>query len=119
MDPKIVPVEVPKDVKSHEPVEFVVETVAGAYAGRIVIGSVTGDMSILEKIEYWEIKDSTWHDLPSDGGGTFGPFPLADSSSRFRATFKQAGTCSVTFILKDYSTQEVVCEIPVTFECKE
>ena len=87
------------------PTEFEFTTVAGSKAGTMVKGhSEFDNQDALEKLEYYEVQDGTWKEFP---GGDYGPaegFPLADATSKFRATFSKAGT--YTFTAYVYSVED-------------
>lgn len=112
---------IPATVPISEAVEFSVSIRAGSNAGKMVVGTseIDGDYdSLVEKVEYYEVKDSQWHLL---SGIQFGPaqgFPLSDATSKFRVTFKAAGTLKVTFKLQTVDTQEVVWSQVVDFNIK-
>lgn len=78
------------------PVEFDFTTTAGSNQGIMIKGTSEFDNEeALEKLEYYEVKDGTWKEFSGDFGASSG-FPLSDATSKFRATFKKAGTYKFT-----------------------
>ena len=104
-----------------ESTEFEFTTFANDDYGKWVIGLFKlSDNETVEKIEYKQSKEDDWSEIKYwKFGHDFG-FPLVDSvTSRFRATFKKAGTYSATFCMKDADTRVDVCSIVVTIIVKE
>ncbi len=107
------------EVPTNTQVEFSVETIAKDFAGVNVVGTGTfSDMAAIEKIEYYEVKNSTWYELTSDFGPADG-FPLADATSNFRVTFKKAGTYTYTVEIKDAKTLAVLSTVAKEITVKE
>ena len=98
-----------------EAVEFEFTTTAGSKAGTMIKGhSEFNDSEALTKLEYYETKDGNWYDFP---GGDFGPaegFPLADATSKFRATFNKSGTYTFTAYISTVDGDERLAECSAT-----
>ena len=95
---------------------------ANGYAGTMVVGTGgLSDETAIDTLEYYEIQDGQWYDLPL--GQEFGPatgFPLTDNAtSNFRVSFKTAGTYTVTFKIVDVATREVLAENTKTITVEE
>ena len=95
--------------------EFSITTnVPEDYKNIMVLGEDSiSDTSAIEKLEYYEVKDGNWYEMPADS--LFGPagtgFPLTDgATSKFRVTFNKAGDYTVNIALKDATTQNVVAQ---------
>ena len=95
--------------------EFSVTTnVPESYKNLMVLGDGNiSDPSAIDKLEYYEVKDGNWYEMPADS--LFGPpgtgFPLTDgATSKFRVTFNKAGDYTVNIALKDATTQNVVAQ---------
>ena len=99
-----------KNLVYGQKTEYTYTTVAGDDAGTMVKGRFTfSDPSALETLEYYEVMDGKWYPL----NGEFGPsagFPLSDATSRFRATFKKAGTFTCTVEIYSVEDQTVLCK---------
>lgn len=125
-EPEHVASEVTTDVGEKtfvvgEATEFSFSTVANDDAGIMVVGS--GNFSnpeAIEKLEYYEVKNGEWYELPegSDFGGGNG-FPMADATSTFRVTFKTPGIYSFTVSMKKVEDGEVLCEVEATARVSE
>ena len=91
------------------PTEFTVTTAARDDAGELVRGFFTlSDGEAIEKLEYLEPRDGQWYELE----GAFGPeggFPVADATSRFRVTFRKAGSFDLRIQLRRVADDAVVC----------
>ena len=91
------------------PTEFTVTTAARDDAGELVRGFFTlSDGEAIEKLEYLEPRDGQWYELK----GAFGPeggFPVADATSRFRVTFRKAGSFDLRIELRRVADDAVVC----------
>lgn len=110
--------KIPSTIKPMEPVEFSITTVPGDKEGTMVVGTSEGDLSNVEKFEYWEPKDSSWHTLE---GLQFGPaqgFPFMAATSKFQVTFKEAGTTKVTILIKSVEDGSVLAKTELNFVCK-
>lgn len=126
-----VEINAPEEFKVGEATEFSIGTTAGNKAGTMVVGKAdfTGNAAI-EKIEYYEAADNSWHEF-KDGDGNFGPadgFPLGDytgeNASKFRVTFKSAGTFALKVSIAEAGNTENVlasseAEIKVVGEVTE
>lgn len=90
--------------------EFSVTTTANSYQGTMIVG--TGEISgstAIQKLEYYEVKDEKWYEMPTNGQfGVNTGFPLSDATSKFRVTFKTAGDYEVTFAIKNVETNEIM-----------
>lgn len=90
--------------------EFSVTTTANSYQGTMIVG--TGEISgstAIQKLEYYEVKDEKWYEMPTNGQfGVNTAFPLSDATSKFRVTFKTAGDYEVTFAIKNVETNEIM-----------
>lgn len=101
------------------PVEFTFTTVANDDAGKTVVGTSNfSNADAIEKLEYYEVATSTWHDLNGAFGGGAG-FPMSDSTSKFRVTFKTAGNYSFTANMKLLEGGNVLCSTNVDFTVSE
>ena len=102
----------------NKPTEFTFTTTANDDAGINVVGvSDFSDDEAIEKLEYYEPKTGTWYDLNGAFGGTDG-FPMADATSKFRATFNKAGTYYFTASMKKADGGEELCYTNVEFTVK-
>lgn len=97
------------------PTEFTFTTTANDDAGKMVIGtSDFSDDSAIEKLEYYEVKDGQWYVLTGDFGPSTG-FPMSNATSRFRVTFKTAGSYTFTASMKLADGGAVLCSTNVAF----
>lgn len=90
--------------------EFSVTTTANSYQGTMIVGTggISGSTAI-QKLEYYEVKDGKWYEMPTNGQfGVNTGFPLSDATSKFRVTFKTAGDYEVTFAIKNVETNEIM-----------
>lgn len=90
--------------------EFSVTTTANSYQGTMIVGTggISGPTAI-QKLEYYEVKDGKWYEMPTNGQfGVNTGFPLSDATSKFRVTFKTAGDYEVTFAIKNVETNEIM-----------
>lgn len=90
--------------------EFSVTTTANSYQGTMIVetGGISGSTAI-QKLEYYEVKDKKWYEMPTNGQfGVNTGFPLSDATSKFRVTFKTAGDYEVTFAIKNVETNEIM-----------
>lgn len=90
--------------------EFSVTTTANSYQGTMIVetGGISGSTAI-QKLEYYEVKDGKWYEMPTNGQfGVNTGFPLSDATSKFRVTFKTAGDYEVTFAIKNVETNEIM-----------
>lgn len=90
--------------------EFSVTTTANSYQGTMIVetGEISGSTAI-QKLEYYEVKDGKWYEMPTSGQfGVNTGFPLSDATSKFRVTFKTAGDYEVTFAIKNVETNEIM-----------
>lgn len=94
-----VSIDMPETFTVGQPIEFTISTTAGKLANTNTMVIGTSDFNgadAIEKLEYYEVQDGNWCELQ---GSSFGPsfgFPLSDSTSRFRVTFKEAGEFQMT-----------------------
>lgn len=97
--------------------EFSITTeVPEGYDSVTVVGEGgISDPSAIEKLEYFEVKNNTWYELPADSefGGSSG-FPLTNATSKFRVTFSKAGNYEVNYAVKDVTTQKVIASNKLT-----
>ena len=99
--------------------EFSFSTVANDDAGVMVVGTANfNDPDAIEKLEYFEVKDSKWYELKGDFGPASG-FPMSDATSKFRATFKKGGNYSFTASMKKVEDSSVLCSVDVSFTVAE
>lgn len=113
--PPTVTISDPGEITVGVPTEFTISTTAGSKEGTTVIGTSTcTNTDIIEKVEYYEVRDGKWYELTGNFGGTNG-FPLGDFSSKFRVTFKEAGSCDFEVQIKDKATNEVLATDTATF----
>ncbi len=108
---------VPESFKTGETVEFTITTEANGREGTMVhgVGGIYTDAaheheasdSIL-KIEYYEVKDGKWYELPGTGFGPVDGFALSDATSSFRVTFKDPGTYYIVFNVSTIDGDEVI-----------
>lgn len=97
------------------PTEFTFTTTANDDAGKMVIGtSDFSDDSAIEKLEYYEVKNGQWYELTGDFGPSTG-FPMSNATSRFRVTFKTAGSYTFTASMKLADGGAVLCSTNVAF----
>lgn len=90
--------------------EFSVTTTANSYQGTMIVetGGISGSTAI-QKLEYYEVKDKKWYEMPTNGQfGVNTGFLLSDATSKFRVTFKTAGDYEVTFAIKNVETNEIM-----------
>ena len=98
--------------------EFTCSTVANADAGRMVVGYFEfSEPSAIGLIEYYEVQDGNWYSLTGDFGPVTG-FPMTDATSKFRVTFNQAGTYTVTTYIKEVGTDNILCSVTETVTVK-
>ena len=101
------------------PVEFTFSTVANSDAGIVVKGTSNfSDTDAIEKLEYYEVKDGNWYELKGDFGAGTG-FPMTDATSKFRVTFKKAGTYTFTASMEKADGTGTLCETNVEFTVRE
>jgi len=100
------------------PTEFTFTTKANDYAGKMVVGTSNfSNADAIEKLEYYEVKDGKWYEFAGDFGPETG-FPMSDAASKFRVTFKTAGTYTFTASMKLVDGGEELCSTRVTFTVK-
>lgn len=101
------------------PQEFEFSIVAGSNAGVTVVGASEFDNpDAIEKLEYYEVNDSSWHEFSGDFGGSLG-FPLTDATSKFRVTFKTAGDYTFEAYVKKTEDQSKVATCTATAHVRE
>ncbi|MBQ6900746.1 MAG: hypothetical protein IJN72_07895 [Firmicutes bacterium] len=102
-----------------EPTEFTFTTTANDHEGEMVIGTSNfSNAAAIEKLEYYEVSNGQWYELSGDFGPATG-FPMADATSKFRVTFKTAGTYTFTASMKLAEGGTVLCSTEVEFTVKE
>ena len=106
----VVSFEMPTEFIVGSAAEFSVTTTANSCQGTMIVG--TGEISdptAIQKLEYYEVKDGKWYEMPSNGQfGVNTGFPLSDATSKFRVTFKTVGDYDVTFAIKNVETNEIM-----------
>lgn len=110
-----------KDFVVGQAVEFTFTTTANDDKLIPVIGTSNfSNAGAIEKLEYYEVRDGKWYELPvgADFGVSTG-FPMSDATSKFRVTFKTAGTYTFTASMKKAGTNEVLCSTEVEFTVRE
>ena len=95
--------------------EFTVTT-NGTYSDNNVLVKFSFERDNLDNLEYFSTELNDWRELTGD---TFGPsetgFPYTDgATSKFRATFKEAGDFDLTIRVVKFGTEEVVTEATKT-----
>lgn len=104
-----VTIDMPATFTVGQPMEFSISTTGGDKAGTMVLGtSVFSGSAAIEKIEYYEVNDGNWYELTGDHFGPASGFPLGDFTSKFRVTFKEAGTFSLTVNIVEAANQQNV-----------
>lgn len=106
----VVSFEMPTEFIVRKAAEFSVSTKANSYQGTMIVGTGgISDSTAIQKLEYYEVKDGKWYEMPSNGQfGVDTGFPLSDATSKFRVTFKTAGNYDVTFAIKNVETNEIM-----------
>ena len=102
--------EMPTEFIVGKAAEFTVSTKANSYAGTMIVGTGgISDSTAIEKLEYYEVKDGNWYEMPTNGQfGVNTGFPLSDATSKFKVTFKTAGDYDVNFAIKNVETNEIM-----------
>ena len=113
--------DMPETFEVGKPVEFTVTTTKGSAADNtMVIGTAEFDgADAVEKIEYYEVKDGNWYELTGDSFGPSSGFPLSDATSKFRVTFKEAGSYSLTVKIVKVDGGDVLLEQTCTITSVE
>lgn len=91
--------------------EFSITTsVPEGYQNVMVVGDGgINDPSSINKLEYFEVRNNTWIELPVNSGfGASTGFPLKNDTSKFRVTFGKAGNYEVAYAVKDVETKEII-----------
>ena len=100
------------------PTEFTFSTKANGHKGVKVVGTSNFNKpDAIETLEYFEPNTQTWINMnqdPSDFGAAAG-FPMSDATSKFRVTFKQAGTYSFSASMKKVDGGKILCATNVEF----
>lgn len=106
----VVSFEMPAEFIVGKAAEFSVTTTANSYKGTMIIGTGgLSDPTAIQKLEYYEVKDGKWYEMPTNGQfGTNAGFPLSDATSKFRVTFKTAGDYDATFAIKNVETNAIM-----------
>ncbi len=110
----IAPMQVTYDAPEFvvgEQTEFTITTMANGDQGKMVRAHFTLPAEAL--IEYYEVNDGKWYPLTSVYGPSTG-FPLANATSRFRATFSKAGSYEVAVQFVEVSSNKVLVSEDVT-----
>ncbi len=93
--------------------EFTISTEVPEGYGDVMVRGTGGlsDPSAIEKIEYYEVKDGNWYELPADGNfGSSEGFKLQNTSAKFRVTFKKEGEYSATYKVVGVSDGKTIAE---------
>lgn len=106
-----VKINIGDSIEAFEQVEFTVTTTAENADGVMVIGTGSfSDPTAILKIEYLEVKNNTWYEMPVDGiFGVATGFPLTNATSTFRVTFAVAGTYEFTTNMVAVADETVLC----------
>lgn len=117
-DEPTVTVDAPETFDVNVATEYSISTTAGYKTGTMVVGTFDcADFDdVVDKLEYYEVRDNTWYELP---GKTFGPstgFSLKDGTSKFRVTLKETGEYPFTIKIQE-PNGNVVMTKDVTFKC--
>lgn len=112
----VITFDMPEEFVVGKAGEFSVTTTANDYAGTMIVGTGgLSDETAIASLQYLEINDNQWYDLPI--GSTFGSsngFQLADATSNFKVTFNKAGTYNVEFKLVRVSDNKVLASTTTT-----
>lgn len=116
----VVSFEMPEEFIVGKAAEFTVSTTANSYQGTMIVG--TGGISApeaIEKLEYYEVKNNQWYEMPKDGQfGVATGFPLSDATSKFRVTFSTEGEYGITFAIKNVETSAIMASANATANVK-
>lgn len=106
-----VKINIEDSIEAFEQVEFTITTTAENADGVMVIGTGSfSDPKAILKIEYLEVKNNTWYEMPVDGiFGVATGFPLTNATSTFRVTFAVAGTYEFTTNMVAVADETVLC----------
>lgn len=106
-----VDISIGNSIKAFEQVQFTITTTAENADGVMVIGTgLFSDPTAILKIEYLEVKNNTWYEMPVDGiFGVATGFPLTNATSTFRVTFAVAGTYEFTTNMVAVEDETVLC----------
>ena len=119
--------EAPAEINVNEMVEYNVSTTPGDYEGEMVYVEVDAGIEPekITTIEYFEVKDSTWKELPKNEGGKyyFGVpsvgFPLQAASSKFRIEINTAGEYTSTMKVIKVADSSVMCQASSTVKVND
>lgn len=119
--------EAPAEINVNEMVEYNVSTTPGDYEGEMVYVEVEAGIEPekITTIEYFEVKDSTWKELPKneDGKYYFGVpsvgFPLQAASSKFRIEINTAGEYTSTMKVIKVADSSVMCQASSTVKVND
>lgn len=119
--------EAPAEINVNEMVEYNVSTTPGDYEGEMVYVEVDAgiEQEKITTIEYFEVKDSTWKELPKneDGKYYFGipsvGFPLQAASSKFRIEINTAGVYTSTMKVIKVADSSVMCQASSTVKVND
>lgn len=125
-DPTIIS-EAPAEINVNEMVEYNVSTTPGDYEGEMVYVEVEAGIEPekITTIEYFEVKDSTWKELPKneDGKYYFGVpsvgFPLQAASSKFKIEINTAGEYTSTMKVIKVADSSVMCQASSTVKVND
>ena len=119
--------EAPAEINVNEMVEYNVSTTPGDYEGEMVYVEVEAGIEPekITTIEYFEVKDSTWKELPKneDGKYYFGVpsvgFPLQAASSKFRIEINTAGEYTSTMKVIKVDDSSIMCQASSTVKVND
>lgn len=119
--------EAPAEINVNEMVEYNVSTTPGDYEGEMVYVEVEAGIEPekITTIEYFEVKDSTWKELPKneDGKYYFGVpsvgFPLQAASSKFRIEINTAGEYTSIMKVIKVVDSSVMCQASSTVKVND
>ena len=119
--------EAPAEINVNEMVEYNVSTTPGDYEGEMVYVEVEAGIEPekITTIEYFEVKDSTWKELPKneDGKYYFGVpsvgFPLQAASSKLRIEINTAGEYTSTMKVIKVADSSVMCQASSTVKVND
>ena len=116
----VVSFDMPAEFIVGKATEYTVSTKANSYQGTMIIGiGEISDPTVIEKIQYYEVKNNEWYNMPTNGQfGIDSGFPLNDATSKFRITFNKAGVYNMTFSIKSVETGETMASVVAKADVK-
>lgn len=117
----------PAEINVNENVEYTVSTEPGGYEGEMIYVEVEAGIEPekINTVEYFEVQDSTWKELPknSDGKYFFGVptigFPLQAATSKFRININTAGEYTSVLKVIKVADNSVMCQTSSTVKVNE